>query len=406
MLQQLGRSPLNFLALLQGARALQGQPMMADEGDEAFLRRYQQQGFEGQPFNQPAAQQVMPNTAIADIPQPAQRERVSPLNVLGRVLAPRTFQALDTERTRLQAEADRPAQQARLAQVLGRIPDPIEQAIFLGLGSDEWRENSAKNYAPISAAEGTAVVTPARGVVYNNRRTREFGDSLVRDTDNGYEVLGTRGPTISERNTANRTDADIRIANARLGLDEREFLDSVRNADRNYEIAAGRYGLDVSEARREAEAAARTQAGQTDATEGQLNQIESALGRARGFINSAGYWNGRAPILSQINAQDRANLTGNLDTLKGNLTFDKLMEMKANSPNGASGLGALSDYEARLLSSVVTSLNEDMSPQQLQQSFDQIDDLIARGRQRVAQQRGRPSSVGSTPPLPPGFQLD
>lgn len=209
MLQQLGRSPLNFLALLQGARALQGQPMMADAGDEAFLRRYQEQGFEGQPFNQPAVQQVMPDTAITDPVTTPQRGRVNPLNVLGRVLAPRTFEALDTERTRLQAEAMRPQNNARINAVLSRIEDPREAALFLGLGGEDWQKNVGQQYAPQIGSPGSVQFIAGRAVAGAPQQYDSGNDRRSFNPATGVDsYVGTRGPTYAESNAAERNRID------------------------------------------------------------------------------------------------------------------------------------------------------------------------------------------------------
>lgn len=102
--------------------------------------------------------------------------------------------------------------------------------------------------------------------------------------------------------------------------------------------------------------------------------LATGLAGARQFVGSAGVWSQYNPL----NRQARANLEGHLDTLKGNITFERLTEMKRASPNGASGLGALSDNEARMLASTVAALNPDMSPEQLRRSFEVIDGLIAK----------------------------
>lgn len=177
-------------------RGYEGQPeapIVADEGDMAFRNAYAQRGFEGQPGG--------PNDPAASRRSAApQRDRVSGWRLLDRVLGGQTVtEGLDAERLRLQAEAERPQTLAYRQDALSRITDPRERALFLGLGGEDWQKNVGQQFAPQVVAEGAAQRVAGSGDVYNNRRTREFGDSLVRDTDTGYETLGTRDPTFKER---------------------------------------------------------------------------------------------------------------------------------------------------------------------------------------------------------------
>lgn len=59
------------------------------------------------------------------------------------------------------------------------------------------------------------------------------------------------------------------------------------------------------------------------------------------------------------------NLQAALDPIKANIGFDKLAEMRANSPTGGA-LGQVSDTENRLLQSVYESIDQAQSPDQLQ----------------------------------------
>src|SRR5690606_32781202 len=107
---------------LMGRLPRQQNPLLqltaADAGDDWFLN----------PQNRPqgAGVPVLDNGQIGfDTTQPAQRQRVNPLNVLFRGLAPNLSGALDTERARLQMEADAPrmamqaAENERIARALG-----------------------------------------------------------------------------------------------------------------------------------------------------------------------------------------------------------------------------------------------------------------------------------------------
>lgn len=66
------------------------------------------------------------------------------------------------------------------------------------------------------------------------------------------------------------------------------------------------------------------------------------------------------------------NLDRTTDTIKGNLSFGKLMQMKQQSPTGASGLGALSEGENRMLQSLAGSLDVGQSAPQFRQNLDEV----------------------------------
>ena len=66
------------------------------------------------------------------------------------------------------------------------------------------------------------------------------------------------------------------------------------------------------------------------------------------------------------------NLDRTTDTIKGNLSFGKLMQMKQQSPTGASGLGALSEGENRMLQSLAGSIDVGQSAPQFRQNLDEV----------------------------------
>lgn len=69
------------------------------------------------------------------------------------------------------------------------------------------------------------------------------------------------------------------------------------------------------------------------------------------------------------------NLARTLDTIKANIGFDKLAEMRANSPTGGA-LGAVTEFENKLLQSVLGSLEQAQSPEQLRYNLQRLKDTI------------------------------
>lgn len=73
--------------------------------------------------------------------------------------------------------------------------------------------------------------------------------------------------------------------------------------------------------------------------------------------------------------QAATDLERTLDSIRSKLGFDKLEELKKLSPYGASGLGAVSNAEQKLLQSVKGSIERDQSPPNLKRNLERIRDF-------------------------------
>lgn len=107
-----------------------------------------------------------------------------------------------------------------------------------------------------------------------------------------------------------------------------------------------------------------------------VNQmIDKALEQTSGW--SAG-WGSKLAVLP---ATDARNLDATLDTIKANLGFDELNQMRQNSPTGGA-LGNVTERELAFLQSVTASLDQAQSPDQLRQNLAVIKQHFAgiRGR--------------------------
>lgn len=390
----------DFASLLGQVSALPvQQPMMADAGDEMFAARDRER--------------AAADAAALGTNQP--RERVSGWRLLDRVLGGQTItEGLDAERARLQAQANAPTAMARNQQILQSIQDPRERALFLA-NPEEWAKNVGQQFAPQVVSAGGAQFVGGRRVGEQPSYT-ESGDTILSRTSEGVVPVYTRTtPSIAEQNAADKTALDRELGLSRIAIDQ-GALDVSRDrlgldtATAGYTLNEGdtRFGLNNTPLATVAptidpEAAKRIE----DTRQARLDMasnMEGALTRSRQLIGSAGVWS----QLNPFNRQARADLESNLNTLKGNITFENLQQMKNNSPTGASGLGALSDNEGRLLASTVAALDADMSPQQLEQSFRVIDQLIAKMQQDgapVAATQGQRLTPAQAQALPPGTRF-
>lgn len=77
---------------------------------------------------------------------------------------------------------------------------------------------------------------------------------------------------------------------------------------------------------------------------------------------------GLGSVVSGVPSSGAKDLAADLRTIKANLGFDELQEMRANSPTGGA-LGQVSEQEIAFLQSVVASLDQAQSPEQLKQNL-------------------------------------
>jgi hypothetical protein len=336
-----------------------------------------------------AAQPVPVHQPVEAAPQG--RERVSGWRLLDRVLGGQTVtEGLDAERTRLQSEADRPQVLARMNR-LRQAAEAMGPAAMIAFETnpEKFGESLAEQYAPQVIAAGGIQSVIGNGQRVGAPAAREFGDRIaVTDPLTGATNYSAPRPMTAAEETA-RINAlnPMNVAPGGVLLDPRTGQEIGRGAERILSAADGvdvlsESGRPIYQNQRDApvadpvaaETARRAAVAGEESRRNMAANLATGLAGARQFVGSAGVWSQYNPL----NRQSRANLEGHLDTIKGNITFERLTEMKRNSPNGASGLGALSDNEARMLASTVAALNPDMSPEQLRRSFAVIDDLVAK----------------------------
>lgn len=121
-------------------------------------------------------------------------------------------------------------------------------------------------------------------------------------------------------------------------------------------------------------------------------------------------------VLSMLPGTDARNLQAELDTIGSGSMLQTMQALKAASPTGATGMGALSDSEGKLLRESLGSLDTWQSPEQLRRNLLNIkavytDMLVSWGytpEQAASlfvqpKRGGAPAGNGGVPELPPGF---
>lgn len=97
-----------------------------------------------------------------------------------------------------------------------------------------------------------------------------------------------------------------------------------------------------------------------------LDTVKDAKGLVGVSTAGIGSWTAALP------ATDARDLSAKLETIKANLGFDRLQQMREASPTGGA-LGAVAVQELTALQSTVSSLDQGQSPAQLRQSLDKIE---------------------------------
>lgn len=101
--------------------------------------------------------------------------------------------------------------------------------------------------------------------------------------------------------------------------------------------------------------------------------------------NNASFWNTgmMGQMLGNIGGTGANDMRSILDTIKSNVGFDELAQMRQNSPTGGA-LGAVSENENRLLQSVLGSLEQSQSTDQFKANLKNVKEQIEQSRARLA----------------------
>lgn len=124
---------------------------------------------------------------------------------------------------------------------------------------------------------------------------------------------------------------------------------------------------------------------------------------------------GVGSYLEGVRGTPARNLSARMETVKANIGFDKLNEMRQTSPTGGA-LGQVTERELNFLQSVRGSLDEGQSPAQLRETLGEIKASLQRLQEvreiafKLEQQNAAEGQIKSTDPLqgsdlPQGFML-
>lgn len=146
------------------------------------------------------------------------------------------------------------------------------------------------------------------------------------------------------------------------------------------EIAGLMAGLRMSAAdeKRAEKEAKQTQA--ADLAISGADRIIQEVGEAKAKVS--GFTSGLGSYLSVLPLTDAKDLSKRLTTIKANLGFDRLQQMRDASPTGGA-LGQVAVQELIALQSTIASLDQDQSPAELRTALDKIEKSYSNWRETV-----------------------
>lgn len=125
----------------------------------------------------------------------------------------------------------------------------------------------------------------------------------------------------------------------------------------------------------EQQATVRAEEGRRAMAERGANVVTEDIGRLRTLIDETAIpVTGAAALLSVIPGTPQRDARGLLDTIRSNIGFDKLQEMRSNSPTGGA-LGPVSDFENKLLQATLGSLEQEQREDQFLGTLDRVEDI-------------------------------
>jgi hypothetical protein len=209
----------------------------------------------------------------------------------------------------------------------------------------------------------------------------------------------------AERDASGRGWATVAQGNARLGLDQQRFAleqgNMVADAGGPSQVAlVKQFGKPSKDYRWKPDGTQEAiPGGPADIKSGELGakaaarqetaiaQADSVLGEVRDAKKLVG-WNtaGVGGVSQFIPATDGRNLAAKMLTIKANLGFDRLQQMRDQSPTGGA-LGQVAVQELASLQATVASLDQLQSPAQLGQALDKIEKHYTNWRNTVDQSR-------------------
>lgn len=239
---------------------------------------------------------------------------------------------------------------------------------------------------PVPAAMKPQFIAQARRMGY---QAIDEGDHVHLEPPARGMAAGGSNPFIgpSEAQTAAQVEAARQGVQTQF-LPEQERIKTQAEIDRASGVARAK-----SEAERDAQAPQRAaKYRQALAT---AQNVETSIDRALGMIGpeSTGFVGAR---LRGVEGSPAYNLQAEIETIKANLGFDRLQEMRDNSPTGGA-LGQVAIQELVALQSTVANLDPNQSGDQLRANIGRIKEHYARWKAAIQQAQAAERAQSTAP---------
>ena len=203
---------------------------------------------------------------------------------------------------------------------------------------------------PVQLPEGVRPLPPSGLAAYDPRMIQQRGTAQTGvDVQN---IQATTDPTAARAGAVTAAQQAAEIAaiaprnqaetQAAIAAAEPQRAAALAGEERRYDLVSGLIGKAV------------------DATSGW----------------TTGFWGSK---LAEVPGTPARDLQATVDTIKANIGSTQLQEMRNSSPTGAA-LGAVSDFENRMLQALLGNLENSQSPEQLKENLDlvqqQLDEIV------------------------------
>ena len=242
---------------------------------------------------------------------------------------------------------------------------PLAQQLSLKSQLDT---NAAKQKASIDATSNPSyqfLGTP-EGVARGNRRTGEISyqdDRITRSEDD---------PVLQQSIAAAKARGKGDVETSLIGEQATPTADAA--AKKVEAEALARRDADLKITKPKAMTTGRAQLTKTNMLKGNIEDArKAASGWTTGFIGN---------VMTSIKGSDAYDLSQKLATIKANIGFDRLQEMRNNSVTGGA-LGQVSEMENKLLQAVWGSLEQAQSKDQFLEILGQVEKQVQESWKRV-----------------------
>ena len=248
--------------------------------------------------------------------------------------------------------------------------------------------NAGEGYEIVSPAQARELGLPEGGVYQRNINTGKI--EVLSGTGNRYEILsrdeaarlGLPGDAAYQREIGTGKISAIGSGGVKINLPssiqvgeipkDYKLVYDAQGRPSHMEVIPG--SKTARELEKEIEAGASRAEGKVLASSVVLDEI----GRLRGLVKNEKLTQPitgvTGEVASKIPGSMRRSAEGLVSTIKANIGFDRLSQMRAESPTGGA-LGNITEQELAYLQSVLGSINLDQNPKTLLENLDRLEKL-------------------------------